>query len=132
MISTNVIPNDASVDPHIRAILYLCQASILCWSVYGQQDVQEKILLEAEQSLQRFYILAYSYLKNTPDAFAGENENPLPITELDTIAMSMKNKGPRNSAFVLNAQLFISDAKMIQTWIDMKRKDYESALKHLS
>ncbi|ORY21488.1 TPR-like protein [Neocallimastix californiae] len=132
MISTNVIPNDTSVDPHIRAILYLCQASILCWSVYGQQDVQEKILLEAEQSLQRFYILAYSYLKNTPDAFAGENENPLPITELDTIAMSMKNKGPRNSAFVLNAQLFISDAKMIQTWIDMKRKDYESALKHLS
>ncbi|ORX82269.1 hypothetical protein BCR32DRAFT_292766 [Anaeromyces robustus] len=132
MISTNVIPNDVSIDPYIRAIIYLCQASTLCWSVYGQQNVQEKILIEAEQSLKRFYILAYTHLKNAPIPPNGDSDAPLPNSEIDAIIMAMKNHGPSDDTFVLNAQLFINDAKMIQTWIDMKRKDYESALLHLS
>jgi len=133
MISTNVIPNNASVDPNIKAIIFLCQASILCWSVYGQQNIQEKILNEAELNLKRFYILANPHLKNeNVPVTTIDNDTPKQPSELEILTSDIKNYEPCDDTFILNAQMYMNEAKMIQAWIDMKRKDYESALIHLS
>jgi len=133
MISTNVIPNDASVDPNIKAIIFICQASILCWSVYGQQNIQEKILNEAELNLKRFYILANPHLKNENVQITTiDNDTPKQPSELEILTSDIKNYEPCDDTFILNAQMYMNEAKMIQAWIDMKRKDYESALIHLS